>query len=251
MHTKDLENTWGTRDLAERGWSEGTQPNRGSRPRGKPAKRSDVDNALRKEGSPAWCRASRRARPSSFPRNAPSEGAQTVSDGWLSNGFISLKIECKSLCKIIIFMFASSKCIADLGMVPCIQHSHVPCSGHVCKRTPGPCAANGYRRLQTTRCLLTIGSFLQPGKTCYQNKDVQQKHQGESSQRSKFQVPNSILWNCCNVQRVGLDFLYLLGNRYAKYTLRENSNAAAQIHCKYSTATQSKPTEPTELKVCA
>lgn len=163
MHTKDLENTWGTRDLAERGWSEGTQPNRGSRPRGKPAKRSHVDNAVRKEGSPLVPRQPQ-GPPVLPPRNAPSEGAQTGSHGWLSNGFISLKIECKSLCKIIIFMFASSKCIADLGMVPCIQHSHVPCSGRVRKRTPGPSAANGYRRLQTTRCLLTIWVISSTGK---------------------------------------------------------------------------------------
>lgn len=55
-------------------------------------------------------------------------------------------------------MFTSSKCIADLGMVPCIQHSRFldVCFGHVCNRMPIPCTATGYRLLQMICCLLTI-----------------------------------------------------------------------------------------------
>lgn len=134
--------------------------------RGNPAKAEGPNRGKHPPNGEMWttCWAKRVPRlvprqprsPSSRTTSAPSEGTRTASDSWLSNGFIGFKTECKSLCKIIVFMFASSKRTADPGMVPCIQHSHVPRSGRVCKRTPGPCAASGYRLLQTIPCLPTI-----------------------------------------------------------------------------------------------
>jgi len=66
-------------------------------PRRNGAKPRNLDNVVTKGASPPWCRASPPARPSFFHRNTLSEGTQTVSDYWLSNGFISLKLNA-SLC---------------------------------------------------------------------------------------------------------------------------------------------------------
>lgn len=74
-------------------------------------------------------------------------------------------------------------------------------------------------------------------------KEQPQNYWGESRQREQCQLRSSHvrLWgapqNGFNVYQV---CIYLLGNHYAKQTLRGNSSAAAQIHCKYSTALQLK-----------
>lgn len=151
------------------------------------------------------------------------------------------------MCKIIIFMFASSKCIADLGMVPCIQHSGLfcVCFGHVCNRMPIPCTATGYRLLQMRCCLLAIcGHFFKWAEVVIK-RTARHKTIGVKAGSVSSAKWSTAMLGCTALLGMVLmytrsDCIYLLGNHYAKQTLRGNSSAAAQIHCKYSTTLQLK-----------
>lgn len=195
MGTKHLPKTWGTPALSEGGHGVGASPGR------QPRRGLHAEERTSQAQKPRQCRECRGVPPLVLwqPRcatNAPSGG--TLShEQWAQE----LQTQREPLCKRMVLVFTTSKHTAGLGMGPWSQHPHVLLGTWWWSGATVPC--------QGAAASWQFEALPQSQRSC-QNRGVQQKRQGGSSQHEKFQGPRIILWICFGMLQIRLCTLYLL-----------------------------------------